>query len=162
MPRGGKRPGAGRKPRKRARLAPFEIVEGGAGVPPEPDWSIIYSDELDIELARVQWRSIINELRDTEKLAAVNGHQIMRCVVAYVLYEKALRDVAENGAVTKRSGKKQPAYNPHFTVLKDAHAMASAAEAELTISPRRRNNGGKVQRKKPSQVGGGYLKSLPK
>jgi phage terminase small subunit len=71
-------------------------------------------------------------------------------VDAYVLYEIAMRHVAEEGRSFPAKGKKQPAYNPWFTILKDANAMASAAEAELTITPRRRNNGGKVQKQKPS------------
>lgn len=177
MARGGKRPGAGRKPGSRnkseapkaskpARAIPeaprpaFEVIDGG-GLP-EPDWSMLFADELDLAAARDQWRVIVAELRATEKLATANEHQIKRLVVSYVLYEIAARHVAEDGAVFPRKGRKQPAYNPWWAVLKDANGMASVAEAELTISPRRRNSGGKVQRKKPSQIGGGYLKSLPK
>jgi P27 family predicted phage terminase small subunit len=128
----------------------------------EPDWSAQFTDELDQQLARHQWRVIVGELRDSEKLANANERQIKRLVDSYVLYEIAMRHVADEGAVFPRKGKKQPAYNPWFTVLKDANAMASAAEAELTITPRRRNNGGKVQRQKPSIIGGGYLKSVAK
>jgi P27 family predicted phage terminase small subunit len=161
---GGKRQGAGRKPkdqppptRVRAPFVPT-IVDGLA----EPDWSTQFSDELDQELARQQWRVIVGELRGSEKLANANERQIKRLIDCYVLYEIAMRHVAEEGAVFPRKGKKQPAYNPWFTVLKDANAMASAAEAELTITPRRRNNGGKVQRQKPSLIGGGYLKPVAK
>lgn len=175
---GGRRNGAGR-PRKSPKPAPaavkpvaargklleppnFQAVDGGAGVPPEPDWSIHFADELDIAVAHEQWGVLVRELRDTEKLASANAHQIKRLCVSYVLFEVSLRHVAEDGAVFPRKGKKQPSYNPWFTVLKDANSMALVAEAELTITPRRRSNGGKVQRKKPSQIGGGYLKSLPK
>lgn len=165
MPRGGKREGAGRKPihpvpkprsRSSVQVAPLSVVDGLA----EPDWSTQFDDELDCQLARQQWLVITGELRSTEKLANANQRQIKRLVDAYVLYEIAMRHVAEEGAVFPRKGKKQPAYNPWFTVLKDANSMASAAEAELTITPRRRNNGGKVQRQKPSIVGGGYLKAV--
>jgi P27 family predicted phage terminase small subunit len=169
MPRGGKRDGAGRKPkdklapppRQAPRTAPvaFAVIEGGDLQISEPDWSAQFTDELDQALAHQQWLVIAGELRNTEKLAHANERQIKRLIDAYVLYEVAMRHVAEEGAVFPRKGKKQPAYNPWFTVLKDANAMASAAEAELTITPRRRNNGGKVQRKKPSLIGGGYLKS---
>jgi P27 family predicted phage terminase small subunit len=161
---GGKRHGAGRKPKdktpQQVRRAPFvpSIVDGLA----EPDWSTQFTDELDQELARQQWRVIVGELRGSEKLANANERQIKRLIDCYVLYEIAMRHVAEEGAVFPRKGKKQPAYNPWFTVLKDANAMASAAEAELTITPRRRNNGGKVQRQKPSLIGGGYLKQVAK
>lgn len=169
MPRGGKREGAGRP--KQKSLAPqpkpvsqslprpeISIVEGLA----EPNWSAQFTDELDQDLAGRQWRIIIGELRGSEKLANANERQVKRLIDSYVLYEIAMRHVADEGAVFPRKGKKQPAYNPWFTVLKDANAMASAAEAELTITPRRRNNGGKVQRQKPSLIGGGYLKAVAK
>lgn len=167
MPRGGKREGAGRKPVAKPAapaqkpVAPrFEptVIDGLA----EPEWAAQFTDELDQDLARRQWRIIIGELRGSEKLANANERQVKRLVDAYVLYEIAMRHVADEGAVFPRKGKKQPAYNPWFTILKDANAMASAAEAELTITPRRRNNGGKVQRQKPSVIGGGYLKAVAK
>lgn len=167
MPRGGKREGAGRKPNnpepkrpeRRVVAMPLMSVVDGLG---EPDWSAQFTDELDQELARQQWRIITGELKSSEKLANANERQIKRLVDSYVLYEIAMRHVSDEGAVFPRKGKKQPAYNPWFTVLKDANAMASAAEAELTITPRRRNNGGKVQRQKPSLIGGGYLKQVAK
>lgn len=185
MARGGRREGAGRRPgarnkrpakssRKAKPVAAVEklveplpppvlqVVDGGVGVPPEPDWSIHFADVLDVQVAREQWGILIRELRDTEKLATANAHQLKRLVVSYVLFEVSLRHVAEDGAVFPRKGKKQPTWNPWWSVLKDANAMASVAEAELTITPRRRSNGGKVQRKKPSQIGGGYLKAIPK
>jgi P27 family predicted phage terminase small subunit len=167
MPRGGKREGAGRPKLNLVRPPPRSplnsdreplVVDGLI----EPNWSAQFDDELDQDLARQQWRIVVNELRSSEKLASVNGRQIKRLVDAYVLYEIAMRRVAEEGAVFPAKGKKQPAYNPWFTILKDANAMASAAEAELTVTPRRRNNGGKVQKQKQSTIGGGYLRAVPK
>lgn len=167
MPRGGKREGAGRKPAAKSApasvsaLAPrFEptVIDGLV----EPNWAAQFTDELDQDLARRQWRIIIGELRSSEKLANANERQVKRLVDSYVLYEIAMRHVADEGAVFPRKGKKQPAYNPWFTILKDANTMASAAEAELTVTPRRRNNGGKVQKQKQSVIGGGYLRAVPK
>lgn len=125
----------------------FSTVTGGNGELPEPDWASLFSDDLDLRLAREQWGIITRELRDTEKLATANAHQIKRLVISYVLFEVAARRVSEQGAVMKAKRSKAPQYNPWFTVMKDANAMAAAAEAELTVTPRRRNNGGKVQRK---------------
>lgn len=137
-------------------------LEGNGFIIPEPDWSAVFSDELDQATARRQWRIVAAALRNSEKLAEENEHHVKRLVDAYVLYEVALRHVADEGAVFPRKGKKQPAYNPWWAVLKDASSMAAAAESELTLTPRRRSNGGKVQRKKPSVIGGGYLQSVPK
>jgi P27 family predicted phage terminase small subunit len=175
---GGKRSGAGRRPKGQQptpRPAKPKIAAVSAPTAPlprpelsvvdgltEPNWAAQFTDELDQDLARRQWRIIIGELRSSEKLANANERQVKRLVDSYVLYEIAMRHVADEGAVFPRKGKKQPAYNPWFTILKDANAMASAAEAELTVTPRRRNNGGKVQKQKQSVIGGGYLRAVPK
>lgn len=168
---GGKRSGAGRKPKpkqqKPASTPPTAVLPSRPELSvidglTEPNWAAQFTDELDQDLARRQWRIIIGELRGSEKLANANERQVKRLVDSYVLYEIAMRHVADEGAVFPRKGKKQPAYNPWFTILKDANAMASAAEAELTVTPRRRNNGGKVQKQKQSVIGGGYLRAVPK
>lgn len=139
----------------------FSTVTGGNGELPEPDWSVLFSDELDIALAREQWGIITRELRDTEKLATANAHQIKRLVISYVLFEVAARHVSEQGAVLKAKRSKVPQYNPWFSVMKDANTMAAAAEAELTVTPRRRNNGGKAQRKeKKTSAADRYLKPV--
>lgn len=175
MARGGKRLGAGRKPKnphqKRAKaptnraasppaVTPFSVIEGG-GLP-EPDWSILFQDELDVRRAREAWAVAVRELRDGDKLSAGNALTLERYAFNAVMHNIAARHVAEEGAVFPRKGKKQPAYNPWFTVLKDAHAMLSAAESELTLTPRRRNNGGKVQRKaKKLTASDEFLRAVP-
>lgn len=181
MPRGGKRPGAGRKPGRKTKYraekrepsprpvaaagpppVPFAVIVGGDGRLLEPDWSIYFADELDVAIARSNWSTVTHELRDTEKLAPANAHHIFRLICNYVLHAVALRHVAEEGAVFPRKGRKQPAYNPWWTVLKDTNGMASAAEAELTITPRRRNNGGKVKPKaKRIAASDEFLHSIP-
>lgn len=121
----------------------LKAVDGG-GVP-EPDWSEIFNDELDQEVAREQFRLVVNELTVTQKLAAVNAHQVKRLAIAYVHYEVALRHVEDEGAV-KLSAKGNQVYNLWWTVMLQAQSAAAELEAELTISPRRRTNGGKAQR----------------
>lgn len=153
------------EPVKRKRTAadhvPFAVIDGGDGRIPEPDWSLLFEDVLDQAIARDLWSVTLRELRDGEKLANANLHQVRRYVIACVTYEIAARHVAEDGAVFSRKGKKQPAYNPWFTVMKDANAMASVAEAELTLTPRRRNNGGKVKPKaKRSAASDEFLRSV--
>jgi phage terminase small subunit len=170
MKHGGKRAGAGRKKVGQAEPATgkqpsLSIVHGGpaqAGPdsPDEPDWTQLFVDELDISLARQQWRILITELRAAEKLATANYSHIKRTVFHQVMWERAARQVAEVGAVIPKKGRRGPKPNPWWAALKDANAMVATAEAELTITPRRRNNGGKVQRQKPTLVGGGYLKPV--
>lgn len=141
----------------------FATIQGGAGEIPEPDWSLLFSDELDLALAREQWGVLVRELRDNEKLASVNAHQVKRLVVSYVMFEVAARHVAQEGAVFPRKGRRQPAWNPWWSVLKDANTMASSAEAELTVSPRRRNAGGKVKAGRKRSIAAeehGFLKPV--
>lgn len=128
----------------------------GGGVQ-EPNWRTIYDDELDQENAKEQWRLIVNELTASEKLAAVNFHQIKRLAQFYVMYDVAHRHVVEEQAVTK-SAKGNQVYNLWYTVMQQAASSAADLEAELTISPRRRTSGGKAQKGKPlAQGAAAYL-----
>lgn len=127
-----------------------KAIEGG-GIP-EPIWSEIFNDELDVEIAKEQFRLVINELKASEKLAAVNAHQVKRLAISYVMYDVALRHVIDTGAVTK-SKKGNQVYNLWWTVMQQAGSTAADLEAELTISPRRRNNGGKAQKGKTQASG---------
>lgn len=141
----------------------FTVIEGGIGGVPEPDWSTIFNDELDIEFAQRQWRAIVTDLKDSEKLATVNVHQLKRLVISYVLYDLAAHRVIEQGAVIKAKKTSVPQYNPWWSILKDANSMATTHEAELTLSPRRRNNGGKVKQRSPSaSAASAYLRPIPK
>lgn len=171
MKHGGKREGAGRKKAPQtgptnAKPPALSVVQGGSPPvsdgPDEPDWTQLFVDELDIRIARQQWRILITELRLAEKLATANYSHIKRTVFHQVMWERAARQVAEVGAVIPKKGRRGPKPNPWWAALKDANAMVATAEAELTITPRRRNNGGKVQRQKPSVIGGGYLKPVAK
>lgn len=122
-------------------------IEGGSGVPQEPDWSVYYSDELDLGFVRAQWRSIISEMRDAQTLAPDNGDDVKRLVAFRLEADRALRDMGENGSIRAAKRTKVRQIDPAWTVFKQAGEGASALEAELALSPRRRNSGGKVQRK---------------
>lgn len=104
MKHGGKREGAGRKKaaqtdRPNARPPALSVVQGGsppvADGPDEPDWTQLFVDELDIRVARQQWRILITELRLAEKLATANYSHIKRTVFHQVMWERAARQVAE-------------------------------------------------------------------
>lgn len=143
-------------------MAKLDVIEGGNGMPPEPDWSQIFNDELDQALAHDTWATVIAELNGSEKLATANAHMVKRYAVAAVQFEQALRAVEETGPVTK-SKKGNQVYNLWWTVQKQAESTLTELEAELTISPRRRNNGGKVTRKaKSAAAADSYLKPVKK
>lgn len=123
------------------------VIDGGSGAPPEPDWKVYYSDELDLGFVRVQWRSIINEMRDAQTLCVDNGDVIKRLIGLRLEADRQLREMGENGAIRAAKKTRVRQIDPAWTVFKQASEAAAALEAELALSPRRRNSGGKVQRK---------------
>ncbi|PZU87337.1 MAG: hypothetical protein DI527_18850 [Chelatococcus sp.] len=142
----------------------MNVVNGGGQVAPEPDWESIFSDVLDMQAASAHWRRISSELRDRDLLASVNAHSMQRLVMAYVIYDRSAREVAESGAVTKprRGNSKAIArVSPHFTVMREAGADADRMEAELGLAPRRRGSAGKVERgKQAPKASDRFLKSV--
>jgi P27 family predicted phage terminase small subunit len=144
----------------------FDVIPGGGDAPeaiPEPDWTLLYSDELDIAAASGHWRTILAEMREAQTVSAANGHAVKRLVIAYVQHDQAARMIAEQSPVIKAKRSKSATWNPWWTVLKDAAGMASAAEAELGLAPRRRTGVGKVQRtRKVARAADAYLKPIAK
>lgn len=140
-----------------------QVLPGGDGLPPEPVWSSIYNDDMDVALAREIWGQVIREMRGREIIAVANAHGIKRYVMACVMHDSAAREVIEKGPVIKAKRSSVPQYNPWWSIMKDADARASAHEAELGISPRRRAGAGKVQRGARKQTAAdSYLKSVSK
>lgn len=137
----------------------FRTIDGGAGTPPEPDWSDLYSDPLDIEAASEEWNVVIRELKDASALTVANGHAIKRLVQFRVIYQRAARQVAESGPVTKAKRTGVPQWNLHWSVMRQADDTIRALEAELGVPPTRR---GKIKvlpakRRKPAAADD-YLK----
>ena len=95
-----------------------------------------------------------------------NGHALQRLVIAYLLFDRTSREVAENGAVLKprRGNPKSIArLSPYFTAMREAGADAERLEAELGLSPRRRNGVGKVARNgRKTTASAAYLKPVGK
>src|SRR5690606_32400349 len=79
----------------------FDVINGGDGTPPEPDWALIYSDEIDIAMAHDEWSIVIREMQAAKTLAVANGHAIQRLVAMRIVYERAARQVSETGAIIK-------------------------------------------------------------
>ena len=140
-------------------MAEVIAIEGGDGVPPEPNWRLTFGRAADREAAGQYWQTIISEMRAAEKLTVVNAHSIKRLVVAYVTYDISAREVLKGGPVIKAKKTGVPSYNPWWTTMSNAAQLAASIEKELCISPRDRNNGGVVQKKARRVMGAGYLKN---
>jgi P27 family predicted phage terminase small subunit len=138
-------------------------IEGTGAIVPEPDWTLLLTDELERAAASEHWRRVTTELKDRELLAPANAHAIQRLVLAYLIYDRAAREVAENGAVMKpkRGNPKAIArLSPYFTAMREAGSDADRQEQELGIAPRRRSGAGKVAKKTVRRTGAdAYLKS---
>ncbi|MEG3089605.1 P27 family phage terminase small subunit [Sphingomonas sp. PB4P5] len=140
-------------------MADIIALEGGDGLPPEPNWVRYFGRKADRDAASEHWKRIVAEMRSAEKLAVANTHAIQRLVVAYVSYDLAAKTVAKMGPVIPAPKTKVPTYNPWWTVQSNAASQAEALEKQLCISPRDRGTGAKVERKARKQSGGGYLKN---
>ncbi len=135
------------------------VMDGGDGVPPEPNWRSIFGRAADREAAAGYWRSLVSEMRSAEKLAVANAHSIKRLVVAYVTYDISAREVLKLGPVMKARKTRVPTYNPWWTTMANAASQAQALEKELCVSPRERGAGAKVEKKAKRTTGADrYLK----
>lgn len=139
----------------------LEPVIGGDGMPPEPDWSTLYADDLDLASAQSHWGSTVRDLRDAGTLAVANGHAVRRLVEFRIQYERAARHVAENGPIIKAKRAQTGQFNPYWAVMKHADEAIRILEGELGISPIRRGRATKVKRAEKTQRGSdSYLKSV--
>lgn len=141
----------------------MDVIEGG-DIVPAPDWEALFSDVLEIAAAQEHWRRITTELKGRALMSAGNAHALQRLVVAYVLYDRSLREVAEHGAVTKPKRGNSRAIartSPHFSAMRELASDAAVLEAEFGLSPRRRSAATKVQDgKKAPRAADRYLKSV--
>lgn len=140
-------------------MAEVIAIDGGDGVPPEPNWRGIFGRQADRVAAGGYWRGIVSEMRGAEKLAVANSHSILRLVVAYVTFDLSAKEVLKSGPVMKAKKTGVPTYNPWWTTMSNAASQAQALEKELCISPRERNSGGKVAKTARRRTGAdAYLK----
>ena len=141
----------------------LDVIEGGDGAPPEPNWQRIFGRAADRAVAAEHWTVIIAEIRGAEKLATANGHAILRLIVAYMTFDRSAKEVMKAGPVMKAAKTGVPTYNPWWTTMSNAASQAAAIEKELCISPRERNAGGKVVKKAVKRTGAAaYLKPIAK
>lgn len=142
----------------------MNLVEDTGSIVPEPDWESLFSDVLETAAASEHWRRVTTELKDRALMSAGNAHALQRLVVAYVLYDRSLREVAENGAVSKPKRGNTRAIartSPHFTAMRELASDAAVLEAEFGLSPRRRSAATKVQNgKKAPRAADNYIKPV--
>lgn len=127
----------------------FATIDGGEGLPEEPDWASLYTDVLDLTSAHEHWLVALRDCREAQTVTAANGHALRRLVEFRVQYDRAARQVAENGPVLKAKRTRVPQYNPQWVVMRQADEAIRALEGELGIAPVRRGKAVKVQRAKP-------------
>lgn len=141
----------------------MNVIEGTGSIVAEPDWESLFSDVLEIAAAKEHWRVITIELKERKLLAAANGHSVQRLVCAYLMFDRMYREVAEHGVVSKpkRGNPKAIArISPFFTAMREAGVDATALEAELGISPRRRDGVAKAERRqRKERAADAYLSS---
>jgi P27 family predicted phage terminase small subunit len=144
----------------------MDVIEGTGEIVAEPDWSLALSDPLEVAAAREHWRRISADMREAGTLAPGNAHSMQRLVNAYLVYDRAAREVTENGAVMKpkRGNPKAIArVSPYFTAMREAGSDAALLEDKLGVSPYGRNKVGKAQqRKRKSSAAANYLKPVAK
>lgn len=125
----------------------LKAVPGGDGTPPEPEWSQLYADEMDLAFASEEWSAVVREMAGRGILSVANGHAIKRLVQFRVQFERAARHVAENGAILPAMRAKTGQWNPHWSVMTKADEAIRVLEAELGLAPVRRGKAAKVERK---------------
>lgn len=128
----------------------MNVIEGTGAIVVEPDWSKLFDDDLEIAAAKEHWRVITTEMRERQILSPANGPSVKNLICAYIFRERNLREVAENGSVTKprRGNSKAIArISPYHTAAREWMSEVIALESELGISPRRRGSATKVERK---------------
>ncbi len=128
--------------------------------PDEPDWSLLYDDELDLAVASDSWQAVAGALREAETWSTEVMHAVSRLVDFRVLYERSARHVAENGVALKPKGSRAKVgqWNPHFSAMTKLNAEILHLEAQLGIAVTSRGKAVKVRReRKKSRAADAYL-----
>jgi phage terminase small subunit len=123
----------------------FRAIDGGLYLPVQPDWSLQFTSPNECATAAQYWSRIIATMRVADTITAANGHAIERLVVFQIICDCASAAVARDGAIRRIKGVDRK--NPNFMVLRHASEACSGLEAELGLSPAKRNRAGKVARR---------------
>jgi P27 family predicted phage terminase small subunit len=123
----------------------LDVIEGGDGMPLEPDWSLLFSDANELTTAHEHWSTVVTTMRSAETLTVANGHAIKRLVLAQVVFDRACVAIARDGAVRRVKGVDRR--NPQWMLARQSAEMAANIEAELGLPPSRRHRVGKAPRR---------------
>lgn len=123
-------------------------ITGGEGQPPEPDWTQIYSDPMDVAACSEAWQHSLSEMRDANTLSMACGPILKSYVVMQIEADKSLRHVAENGKVLKAKRTGTPAWNLEWLAFRQAAGDVKDFAKALGLSPDGRTKVGKVQNAK--------------
>lgn len=142
----------------------MNVIDGGAQVVAEPDWSQVYTDSLDLAFARDEWRGLVQALTAAGTLAPENARMMERCIDFRIAYERAKRVVAEKGLVVppRRGNKTAIARpSPYWHAMREAASDLDRIEGELGLPPRRRGSVTKVDRKQRARTAAdAYLRPI--
>jgi hypothetical protein len=86
-------------------------------------------------------------MKDAQTLSLANGPAIKRLVIFHVEFERQARALPNPASSATTMKIKVPQMHPSWGVMKQAAEACRKMEAELGISPRRRSNVGKIQKK---------------
>lgn len=129
-----------------ASLHAFRVVEGGDGMPLEPDWACRYQLPASRDLAAATWGEITRDLRERQCLSVANGDLIVRLIDFRIGYREAQKEVDEKGPMmTSKEGTRYA--NPAVFMMRGLDESIRQLEAELCLSPLRRGKAGKVERR---------------
>ncbi len=113
------------------------VVKGGAGVPPEPDWSVFFKKPNDKKQAKRDWGVIIREMHENKTLTISCGDIIERLVVYRMQYRTALANVTRRGFFLKGSSGESKS-NPYWKLANELESKIRAAESDLGLNPTKR------------------------
>lgn len=69
-------------------MTSLTAIDGSAGVPPEPDWELTFTDPADAARAHGDWAAVMNELKAANALTVGNGHAIKRLVIFRLICDR--------------------------------------------------------------------------
>lgn len=132
------------------------MAKSPAGAIAAPNWKILLQDEAERKVAAAHWKRITAEMTEREILSSSNAHAVQRLVLAYLVYDRCSRTVADTGIVDEPNPENPKAIarlSIHYKAMREAENTAERLEAQLGLSPGRRGKVAKVTKKRERRAG---------